>query len=136
MQHATIKRILTYRRVATQNQRTGVMSLDAQKEALALYAASLGAPIVLDFAVIGSGSGGKWASRIEQERLLEALGSGDLVVVTRLDRFDRDLDMLRRHVDRILTAGARFVSLAEGEFDRSPDGQLKLSLLTFGTRNG
>jgi DNA invertase Pin-like site-specific DNA recombinase len=136
MHHATIQRIVTYRRVAASDQRTVGNSLDAQGETLARYAASLGLPIALDFVEVASGAGGKKAYRVEQERLLEALRRGDLVAVATLDRLGRDLDLVKRQVGRILSKEARFFSVAEGEFDRSHAGAFTLSLLTFPAQKG
>jgi DNA invertase Pin-like site-specific DNA recombinase len=136
MHHATIKRIITYRRVAANDQTSVGNSLDAQGETLARYAASLGLPIALDFVEVASGAGGKKARRVEQERLLEALRHGDLVAVATVDRLGRGLDVVKRRVGRILSTEARFVSVAEGEFDRSHAGAFTFSLLTLPAQKG
>jgi DNA invertase Pin-like site-specific DNA recombinase len=131
MHHATINRILTYRRVAASDQTSVGNSLDAQRETLARYAASLHLPIVLEFVEVASGAGSQRALRVEQERLLDVIVPGDLLAVTTLDRLARNCDVVRRQVVRILNKGGRFACVAEGEFDHSPAGQLKLSILTF-----
>jgi putative DNA-invertase from lambdoid prophage Rac len=136
MKNAKIQRCFTYRRVGTSDQPAGGSALDVQSEALVRFAASINAPLVLDFVEVASGAGGTRARRMEQERMLDAVGPGDVVAVTRLDRISRDLAWASRNVDRILDKGARFMSLAEGEFDRSPAGRLNLSILTFFARKG
>ncbi len=136
MNNTTIQRCFTYRRVRTSDQRAAGSSLDVQSEALARFAASINVPVVLDFFEVASGAGGTRGQRVEQERMLDAVGPGDLVAVIRLDRISRDLALASRKVDRILDKGARFISLDEGEFDRSPAGRLKLSILTCFARKG
>jgi DNA invertase Pin-like site-specific DNA recombinase len=136
MQNAAIQRVFMYRRVGTSDQRAAGSSLDVQSEALVRFAASIYAPVVLDFVEVTSGAGGTKARRVEQERMLDAVRPGDIVAVTRLDRISRDLASANRNVDRILDKGARFISINEGEFDRSPAGRLKLSILTLLARKG
>ena len=134
MNNAKIQRYFMYRRVGTSEQQAAGSSLDVQSEALVRFAASINAPLVLDFVEVASGSGGTRARRVEQERMLDAVGPGDIVAVTRLDRIARDPASASRNVARILDKGARFISIDEGEFDRSPAGRLKLSILTFFAR--
>jgi DNA invertase Pin-like site-specific DNA recombinase len=136
MKNAKIQRCFMYRRVGTSDQRAAGSSLDVQSEALVRFAASINAPLVLDFAEVASGAGGTRGRRVEQERMFDAVGPGDIVAVTKLDRISRDLALASRNVDRILDKGARLMSIEEGEFDRSPAGRLKLSILTFFARQG
>ena len=136
MKNTKIQRCLTYRRVGTSDQPAAGSSLDVQSEALVRFAASIDAPLVLDFVAVVSGAGGTRGHRVEQERMLDAVGPGDIVAVTRLDRISRDLASASRNVDRILDKGTRFISIDEGEFDRSPAGRLNLSILTLLARKG
>lgn len=126
MKNTTIPRLLTYRRVATLDQQTSDTSLDAQKEALTKLAARLGMLLVIDFVEIASGAA-RGRHRVEQARLLDAIQPGDVVAVSTLDRLARDSILALRNVGRILNKGARFVSLAEGEFCSSPEGTPKLA---------
>lgn len=126
MKNTTIPRLLTYRRVATLDQQTSDTSLDAQKEALTQLAARLGMLLVIDFVEIASGAA-RGRHRVEQARLLNAIQPGDIVAVSTLDRLARDSILALRNVVRILNKGARFVSLAEGEFCSSPEGTPKLA---------
>ncbi len=128
MHIGTIKRFLGYRRVSTGEQGTAGTSLDGQKEELDVLAASVQAPIMLDFVEVESGAAEKEEKRVEVARLLDAVRPGDLVAVSKFDRFTRDLEFAIRKVREILNKGARFISIAEGEFDRSPEGELKLSI--------
>jgi DNA invertase Pin-like site-specific DNA recombinase len=128
MHNGTIKRFLGYRRVSTGEQGTSGTSLDGQREELAHLAASLHAPTVLDFVEIESGAAEKEERRVEVARLLETVKPGDIVAVAKFDRFTRDLEFAIRKVREVLNKGARFISIAEGEFDRTPEGELKLSI--------
>ena len=74
-------------------------------------------------------SGAK-ADRRELQGLLKALGPGDEVVVTRIDRLARSTFDLFAIVKRIVDAGARFRSLAEPWADTSNStGRLMLAVL-------
>lgn len=128
MHNGTIKRFLGYRRVSTGEQGTAGTSLDGQKDELATLASNIRAPIMLDFVEIESGAAEKEERRIEVARLLDAVRPGDVVAVSKFDRFTRDLEFAIRKVREILNKGARFISISEGEFDRSPEGELKLSI--------
>jgi DNA invertase Pin-like site-specific DNA recombinase len=128
MRDWTIKRFLGYRRVSTGEQGTTGTSLDGQKEELGQLAVTLNAPVVLDFVEVESGAAAKEERRVEVARLLDAVQPGDVVAVAKFDRFTRDLEFAIRKVREILNKGARFISIAEGEFDRSPEGELKLSI--------
>jgi len=136
MKNATIQRCFMYRRVCTSDQRGAGSPLDVQSEALVRFAASINAPVMLDFFEVASGAGATRRRPLEQERMLDAVGPGDVVAVTRLDRISRDLAVASRRVDQILNKGARFMSIDEGEFDRSTAGRLKLSILTCFARKG
>jgi DNA invertase Pin-like site-specific DNA recombinase len=128
MLNGTVKRFLGYRRVSTGEQGTAGTSLDGQKEELTQLAVRLAAPVVLDFVEVESGAAEKEERRVEVARLLDAVRPGDVVAVAKFDRFTRDLEFAIRKVREILNKGARFISIAEGEFDRSAEGELKLSI--------
>src|SRR5262252_319226 len=109
--------IYGYARVSTVGQ-----TLAVQKESLAkagverLYAEKVSAR--------------EAAKRPELERVLNALESGDVLVVTKLDRLARSTRDLLNIIDRIDTAGAKFRSLADAAFDTTtPTGKLMLTVL-------
>lgn len=134
MKKSTIKRCVIYTRVATNEQRPDGTPLDAQRESLTRWAAAAGVPVAACFEEVASGAAG--ARRVELERLLAAVRPGDVVAVSQLDRLTRDPDVAARTVRRILRAGARCVSVAEGEFDGSPAAEIRLSLLARVTGKG
>jgi DNA invertase Pin-like site-specific DNA recombinase len=70
------------------------------------------------------------ARRRMLENLLELLGSGDVLVVTKLDRLARSTLDLLRIVDRIGKQGAAFKSLGDPWADTTtPHGRLMMTVL-------
>ena len=116
---ATVRRFLGYRRVSTGEQSTAGTSLDGQKDELADLASRISAPVALDFVEVESACAEREERRVEVAKLLDAVRPGDVVAVTKFDRFTRDLEFAIRKVREILRKGARFISIAEGEFDPS-----------------
>ena len=75
-------------------------------------------------------AGGAQADRCELQRMLKALGSGDVVTVTRIDRLARSTFDLFAIVKRITDAGAQFRSLAEPCADTATStGRLMIAVL-------
>jgi DNA invertase Pin-like site-specific DNA recombinase len=73
---------------------------------------------------------GTRAHRRELNRLLKAIGPGDQLVVTRIDRLARSVFDLFSIVKRILDAGGQFVSLAQPMADTATStGRLFLAIL-------
>ena len=74
-------------------------------------------------------SGAK-SDRPELAKLLKALGAGDVLIVTRLDRLARSTRDLLNIIDAIAKAGAGFKSLADAWADTTtPHGRLMLTIL-------
>lgn len=73
---------------------------------------------------------GARSDRPQLAKLLKALGEGDTVVVTRLDRLARSTHDLLNILDAIAKAGAEFKSLADAWADTTtPHGRLMLTVL-------
>jgi len=97
---------------------SGSQSLDAQLAALKAAGAER------TFAEKESGI------KSDRARALEALGPGDLLLVTRLDRLARSVRDLLNTLDAVGKAGAGFRSLADPMIDTtSPHGKLILAVL-------
>ena len=108
--------IIGYARVSTDGQ-----TLDAQQQALS----SAGAERV--FAETASGAR---TDRRELARALKALGRGDTLLVTRLDRLARSTRDLLNIVDAVAKVGAGFRSLGDQWADTTtPHGRLMLTVL-------
>ena len=70
------------------------------------------------------------ADRPQLAKMIKALGAGDMVVVSRLDRLARSTRDLLNIVDAIAKAGASFKSLADAWADTTtPHGKLMLTVL-------
>ena len=109
-------RRLGYARVSTYGQ-----TLDAQLEQLRAEGC---APIYREKA------SGAQADRRELQRMLKALGPGDVVTVTRIDRLARSTFDLFVIVKRITDAGAQFRSLAEPWADTATStGRMMIAVL-------
>ena len=67
--------------------------------------------------------------RAQLHRLLKAIGAGDLVIVTRLDRLARSTRDLLNILDKIAKAGATFKSLGDAWADTTAHGRLMLTVL-------
>ena len=73
---------------------------------------------------------GTRADRKELNRLLKAIGPGDQLVVTRIDRLARSVFDLFSIVKRVLDAGGHFLSLSQPMADStSSTGRLFLAIL-------
>ena len=108
--------IYGYARVSTDGQ-----TLAAQDAALA----AAGCAKVYSEKISGARS-----DRPQLAKLLKALGEGDTVVVTRLDRLARSTRDLLNILDAIAQAGATFKSLADAWADTTtPHGRLMLTVL-------
>lgn len=108
--------IFGYARVSTDGQ-----SADGQVEALI----AAGAAKIFKEKV----SGAK-ADREELGRLLKAIGAGDVLMVTRLDRLARSTLNLLKVLNQVMEKGAGFRSLAEPWADTTtPNGRLLLTIL-------
>lgn len=105
-----------YARVSTEGQ-----TLDAQVAALQ----GAGAGQIFQEKVSGAR-----ADRPQLRRLLDAVGAGDVVLVTRLDRLARSTLDLLVILDRLSKAGVGFRSLADTWADTTtPHGRLMLTVL-------
>jgi DNA invertase Pin-like site-specific DNA recombinase len=105
-----------YARVSTDGQ-----SVDAQVKALRAAGAEK---------VFRETASGARSDRRELARALKAVGDGDTLIVTRLDRLARSTRDLLNTLDAIAKAGAGFRSLGDAWADTTtPHGRLMLTVL-------
>ena len=108
--------IIGYARVSTDGQ-----TLDAQQSALAAAGAER---------VFAEKVSGAVTDRKALARAIAALGAGDVLLVTRLDRLARSTRDLLNVLDAVAKAGAGFRSLADAWADTTtPHGRLMLTVL-------
>ncbi|MDC0681563.1 recombinase family protein [Sorangium atrum] len=118
--NAAIRRTLGYPRVSTREQEIAGVSLDAQAEKIGNYCRlhSLPAPIL--FPEVESGGEENEANRKKVAALLADVRRGDMVIVTDIDRFGRDVVFIVKNVRQIMRKGAVFVAIDKGFDSRSP----------------
>jgi DNA invertase Pin-like site-specific DNA recombinase len=108
--------IVGYARVSTDGQ-----TLDAQQSALAAAGAER---------VYAEKVSGAVTDRKALGRAIAALGEGDVLLVTRLDRLARSTRDLLNVLDAVAKAGAGFRSLADSWADTTtPQGKLMITIL-------
>jgi DNA invertase Pin-like site-specific DNA recombinase len=108
--------IIGYARVSTDGQ-----TLDAQQSALAAAGAE---------EVFAEKVSGAITDRKALAKAIAALGAGDVLLVTRLDRLARSTRDLLNVLDAVGKAGAGFRSLADAWADTTtPHGRLMLTIL-------
>lgn len=121
-----IQRVLAYRRVSTREQGLEGTSLEAQKTEIQRWCKANDMPDPIDYVEIQSGGEESEEKRREVQRLLGAVRPGDAVVVSKIDRFGRDMVFIVKHVRAIRKAGACFISLAESFDSRRPESEMML----------
>lgn len=107
--------IYGYCRVSTRSQLDG-NSLEAQKE-----------QILKDYPtaiIVEEQISGAKAVRPKFDELLQRLESGDMLVVTKLDRFARSLSQGNETVNKLLEKGVRVNILNIGMLDNTPNSKL------------
>ena len=105
-----------YARVSTSGQ-----TLNAQLDQLGAFGCEL---------VFREKESGARSDRPELHKALDALSSGDVLVVTRLDRLARSTRDLLEIVDRVEAKGAKLKSLSDSWADTTtPTGKLVLTVL-------
>ena len=109
-----------YARVSTKKQQRDGNSLEAQEHAIhERY------PGIKIFSEAYTGSK---TDRVEFNKLVENLKSGDVLVVTKLDRFCRNTKEGLEWVERFLENGISVHILNMGLIDNSPTGKLILTI--------
>jgi DNA invertase Pin-like site-specific DNA recombinase len=108
--------IIGYARVSTDGQ-----TLDAQQASLKANGAER---------IFAEKISGAVTDRKQLTKALQALGSGDVLLVTRLDRLARSTRDLLNILDTISKSGAKFRSLADSWADTSTmHGELMITIL-------
>jgi DNA invertase Pin-like site-specific DNA recombinase len=111
-----MKMIIGYARVSTDGQ-----SLEAQQASLKANGAER---------IFAEKIGGAVTDRKALARAIKALQTGDVLLVTRLDRLARSTRDLLNTLDQISKAGAKFRSLADAWADTSTmHGELMVTIL-------
>lgn len=122
-------RVLGYVRVSSRGQERDGTSLSAQREAIERYCSSANLPPPILHVEVESAGAERLEARGDLRALLAEARPGDLVIVTKQDRFSRStLDFLRLTAD--LTArGIGFLSLAERFDPATPAGRFAATIM-------
>lgn len=120
-------RVLGYARVSSREQGQHGTSLEAQQDELRRFCEGRGYPAPILHVEVESGAGDKVEARREQLRLLASLRAGDLVLVSKQDRWSRDVIHYLSSADGIAALGARLTSIAEGLSVEVPEERLAVT---------
>ncbi|AUX39748.1 uncharacterized protein SOCE26_011430 [Sorangium cellulosum] len=118
--NTAIRRTLGYPRVSTREQEIAGVSLDAQAEKIRNYCRLHALPEPVLFPEVESGGEENEANRKKVAALLADVRRGDMVLVTDIDRFGRDVVFIVKNVRQIMRKGAVFVAIDKGFDSRSP----------------
>lgn len=123
------KGVAIYARVSCQEQATEGVSIDAQIAALRAYAKSQGWQIV-DKYVDGGYSGGTDERPALKRLLIDARHRRfDIIAVSKLDRFFRNLRLLLNYLHDLEQQGIKFVATQEGLDTSNPYGKFAVQIM-------
>lgn len=124
-------RVLGYVRVSGREQGKHGTSLDGQRETIARYAQISGLPSPSTRIEIESAGAEKLERRAELRALLAEAQPGDLVLVTTLDRWSRDIVFAVDSIRKLVNRGVRWISVGEAIDASTPHGVERLGLLAW-----
>jgi len=122
-------RVLALARVSSEGQADHGTSLASQQDSLAAYARSVGAPSPTLFVEVESGGESAQERRVEVERLIATARPGDVVVVTKTDRWSRNLPWAVASVRALIKRGVGWRSVSEGIDAGTPQGDFLLGIM-------
>ncbi len=125
------RHVYGYCRVSSAEQGRSGTSLDAQREALTRYcaAAGLAAP---DLRVeVESGGAEKLTRRAELHAVIAAAQPGDLILVTKVDRWSRDIVDAVRSVRELVRRGVRWIAIGDNIDASTPQGDSTLGIMAW-----
>lgn len=116
-----VRKAVSYLRVSTDKQGVTGLGIEAQRAAVAAWALQRGVVVVREF--VEAESGRKAVRRELSEAMKLADVTGMTLVVAKLDRLSRDVDMIRR------ICNSR-IEVAFCDFPQIPDGPMGKFMLT------
>jgi DNA invertase Pin-like site-specific DNA recombinase len=126
---STPTRVLAYVRVSTGEQGRSGTSLDGQRDEIARYCTANAFPGPKFYVEVESAGAEKLERRTKLRSLLDSVAAGDLVVVSKQDRWSRDTLFYLQSTREIVSKGARFFSLAERFDPGTPEGQFAATIM-------
>lgn len=120
-----------YVRVSGDEQKRGGTSPELQKLRIQGQAGAqqLGEPVI--FEDTESGAAGKEEERLQQKLLISSVRSGDTILITKVDRWSRDIVFGVQSVRDLVKKGVRFLSIDENIDAGTPQGDSMLGLMSW-----
>lgn len=122
-------RVIAYCRVSSAGQEVHGTSLDVQREEIERYCAARGYPKPTVHVETESGGGEKEEARVVQREVMRLARAGDLVIVSKQDRWSRDVLHMLGSVRKLLSVGANFFALAEGFDPSTSAGEFTMTIM-------
>lgn len=129
------RRVFGYIRVSGEEQGRRGTSLDGQRDEIERYcrAHDWGAPIV--FSEVQSGSEERLEKRIELQRLVSEVTRGDVILVSKTDRWSRGLAHGVASVRDLVKRGVSWISIGEGIDASTSQGDSTLGIMAWAADN-
>ena len=125
----TAARVLCLARVSGQAQASDGTSLEAQQETFTAYCLASHLPDPIIYVEIESAGDTRQDSRVEVERLIADASPGDVVLVTKVDRWSRNLPWGVASVRALVKRGVGFRSIGEGIDASTSNGDFVLGIM-------
>lgn len=122
-------RTIGYCRVSSQVQESQGTSLDVQREEIVRWCVFRGYPEPTIHVETESGSLEKEEARRVQQALMDAARPGDLIIVSKQDRWSRDVVHMLKSVRKLLAIGADFFAIAEGFEPSTSSGNFTMTVM-------
>lgn len=125
----TVRRVLGYCRVSGAEQgRTGT-SLQGQREEIERYCRAHELPAPDLFVEVESAGAEKLDRRRELQRLMNEAHAGDVVMVTKQDRWSRDTLFYLKSIDELLGRGCSFLAIGDQFDPTTPQGRFQATIM-------
>jgi len=120
-----------YVRVSSDEQKKGGTSPELQKARIQGQAAAQSLGEAQIFEDTESGAAEKEEDRIQQKLLISKVRSGDTILVTKVDRWSRDIVFGVQSVRDLIKKGVKFLALDENIDASTPQGDSMLGLMSW-----
>jgi len=124
-------RVLGYARVSGGEQGRHGTSLEAQEHEIQRYAAARGWPSPLLFVEVESASASRIEERVKLAALLTDARPGDVVLVSKVDRWSRDMAYAVESVRGLVARGIGWISIGEALDAATEQGDSVLGMLSW-----
>ena len=125
------RRVFAYVRVSSDEQERSGTSLASQEDEARRYAQHRGWPAPVVRREVESGSAERVEHRTEYQRLLRELEQGDVVLVSRVDRWGRDLVHVVASVRELVARGVTWISIGDSLDASTAHGMTTLGMMAW-----